>query len=328
MKRREFITLIGGAVVARPLTAVAQQPPKPVIGFVGSESANSYEIRLRAFRRGLSETGYIEGQNVSIEYRWAEGQHDRFPALLADLVRRNVAVIVAVGGTPPALAAKAATTTIPVVFVTAGDPIALGLVASLNRPGGNITGVTSLGMELAPKQLEVLRELVPTATIIALLVNPTNPTNAETLSRDLQAAARTLGLQLYVLHASTERDFDAVFASLPRLRAGALVIGSDPFFNSRPEQLAALALRHAVPAMYPFREYAIAGGLISYGDSIAHAYSLIGLSTGRILKGEKPADLPVQQSTKVEMIVNLKTARSLGLEVPTTLLARADEVIE
>jgi putative tryptophan/tyrosine transport system substrate-binding protein len=328
MKRREFITLIGGAVTAWPLTAVTQQPPKPVIGFLGVESAESYEIRLRAFRRSLSETGYIEGQNVSIEYRWAEGQYDRFPALLADLVRRNVAVIVAVGGTPPALAAKAATTTIPVVFVTAGDPIALGLVASLNRPGGNITGVTSWGMELGPKQLEVLRELVPTATIIALLVNPTNPTNAETLSRDMQAADRTLGLQLYILHASTERDFDTVFASLPRLRAGALVIGSDPFFNSRPEQLAALALRHAVPAMYPFREYAIAGGLISYGDSIADAYSLIGLSTGRILKGDKPADLPVQQSTKIEMIVNLKTARSLGLEVPTTLLARADEIIE
>jgi len=327
MKRREFM-LLGGAAAAWPLATVAEQSLKPVIGFLGVESANSYELRLRAFRRGLSETGHIEGQNVSIEYRWAEGQHDRFPALLADLVRQNVTVIVAVGGTPPALAAKAATTTIPVVFVTAGDPIALGLVASLNKPGGNITGVTSFGMELGPKQLEVLRELVPTATIIALLVNPTNPTNAETISRDLQAAARTLGLQLRILHASTERDFDAVFTSLPRLRVGALVIGSDPFFNSRPAQLATLALRHAIPAMYPFREYAMAGGLISYGDSIADAYSLVGLSTGRILKGEKPADLPVQQPTKVEMTLNLKTARSLGLEVPTTLLARADEVIE
>jgi putative tryptophan/tyrosine transport system substrate-binding protein len=328
MRRRDFITLVGSAAAACPFTVRAQQSAMPVIGYLGSESPDLYAGRLRAFRRGLGETAYVEGQNVAIEYRWAEGQYDRFPALLADLVRRNVTVIVAVAGTPPALAAKAATTTIPIVFVTAGDPIAVGLVASLNRPGGNITGVTSMGVELGPKQLEVLRELVPTATIIALLVNPTNPTNAETLSRDLQEAARTLRLQLHVLHASTERDFDTVFATLPRLRAGALVIGSDPFFNSRIEQLVALAVRHAVPAMYPFREYAIAGGLISYGDSITDGFSLVGVSTGRILKGEKPADLPVQQSTKVEMFINLKTARALGLEVPTTLLARADEVIE
>ncbi len=238
MRRRDFIIILGSAAVAWPLAARAQQPAVPVIGYLGSESPDVFAGRLRAFRQGLSETGYVEGDNVAIEYRWAENQHDRFPALLADLVGRKVTVIAAVTGTPPALAAKAATTTIPIVFATAGDPVALGLVASLNRPGGNLTGVATLTVELGPKQLEMLRELVPTATIIALLVNPTNPTNAETLSRDLQAAARTLGLQLHVLHASTERDFDTVFATLSRLRAGALVIGSDPFFNSRNQQLA------------------------------------------------------------------------------------------
>ena len=327
MRRREFITLVGGAAVW-PLAARAQQPAMPIIGYLGSESPDVFAGRLRAFRQGLSETGYIEGKNVAIEYRWAENQYDRFPALLADLVRRNVTVIAAVTGTPPALAAKAATTTIPIVFATAGDPVALGLVASLNRPGGNLTGVATLTVELAPKQLEMLRELVPTATIIAALVNPTNHTNAETLSRDLQAAARTLGLQLHLLHASTERDFDAVFANLVQLRAGALLIGSDPFFNSRSQQLAALALRHAMPTMCPFREYAIAGGLISYGNSFADAHRQVGDYTGRILKGESPADLPIQQSVKAELVINLKTAKALGLTVPLTLLGRADEVIE
>jgi putative ABC transport system substrate-binding protein len=327
MKRRAFITLLGGAA-AWPIAVRAQQPTMPVIGYLGSESPDVFAGRLSAFRQGLSETGFVEGQNVAIEYRWAENQYDRFPALLADFIRRKVTVIVAVTGTPPALAAKVATTTIPIVFVTAGDPVALGLVASLNRPGGNLTGVATLTVELAPKQLEVLRELVPTAITIALLVNPANSTNAETLSRDVQAAARTLGLQLHVLHASTERDFDAVFASLPRLRAGALLIGSDPFFNSRSQQLTALVSRHAMPTMYPFREYAMAGGLISYGNSFADAHRQVGVYTGRVLKGEKPADLPIQQSVKVELVINLKTAKALGLTFPISLLGRADEVIE
>jgi putative ABC transport system substrate-binding protein len=326
--RRELIAGLCGGAAAWPLAAQAQQPAMPVIGYLGSESADLFAGRLRAFHQGLSETGYVEGKNVAVEYRWAENQRDRFPGLLADLVDREVTVIVAVTGTPPALAAKAATTTIPIVFVTGGDPVALGLVTSLNRPGGNLTGVSTLTVELGPKQLEVLRELVPTATIIALLVNPTNPTNAEALSRDLQAAARTLGLQLHVLHASTERDFDAVFASLPRLRAGALVIGSDPFFNSRRQQLVTLASRHAMPTMYPFREYVTVGGLISYGNSFMDAHRRVGVYTGSLLKGQKPADLPVEQSVKAELVINLKTAKALGLDVPATLVARADEVIE
>jgi putative ABC transport system substrate-binding protein len=265
---------------------------------------------------------------VAFEYRWAEGEYGRFPTLVADLVSRKVAVITAVGGTPPALAAKAATATIPIVFATGGDPVAQGLVSSLSRPGGNITGVTALAVELGQKHLEVLTELVPAATVIALLLNPASPSNADTLSRDLQAAARIRGVALHVLHASNESEIDTAFATLPGLGAGALVIGSDAFFNTRPQQLVALAARHAVPTMYPFREYVMAGGLVSYGDSFTGPYRLVGAYAGRILKGEKPADLPVQQSSKIELFINLKTAKALGITIPLMLRARADEVIE
>jgi putative tryptophan/tyrosine transport system substrate-binding protein len=280
---------------------------------------------VAAFRQGLRETGYIESQNVAIEYRWASGQYDRIPALVAELVRRHVVVIVA--NTPANLAAKGATSTIPIVFTTGGDPVQMGLVASLNRPGGNVTGVTTLNVELLPKRLEVLHVMVPAARLIALLVNPTNPA-AETDTRNAQEAARTLGLQLHVLHASTERDFDTVFATLLQQRASALMIASDNFFNSRSEQLAVLSLRHAVPAIYQYPEFAAAGGLMSYGGRLTDSYRETGVFTGRILKGAKPADLPVQQFTKVELLINLKTAKALGLTVPTALLVRADEVIE
>jgi putative ABC transport system substrate-binding protein len=323
--RREFITLVGGAATW-PLAGRAQQPALPVIGFLGSESADLYASRLRPFRQGLSETGYVEGRNVAIEYRWAEDQNDRLPALVSDLVRRQVTVIAA-GGGPSARAAKAATTKIPIVFHVGVDPVQAGLVASLNQPGGNLTGVTVLAVELGPKTLELLHELVPAATVIVFLVNPTNP-NAEILSRDAQAAARTLGLQVHILHASAERDFDAVFANLVQLRAGVLVIGGDAFFTSRMEQLAALALRNAVPTVFQYREFAAAGGLMSYGGNFTESYRQAGLYIGRILRGEKPADLPVQQITKVELIINLKTAKRLGITVPLALLTRADEVIE
>jgi len=326
MRRREFITLLSGTA-AWPLAARAQQSTKPVIGFVSGGSPDSFAYLAHAFRQGLSETGYIEGKNVAIEYRWAEGQYNRIPALVADLIHRQVAVIAATT-TPGALAAKAATTTIPIVFVTDGDPVQLGLAASLSRPGGNVTGVSNLNIEVGPKRLELAHELIPAATVIALLVNPTNPL-AEAVSRDLQATARIRGLQLHVLHASTERDFDAVFTALVQLRAGALVIGSaDPLFGSRAAQLGRLALSHAVPAIYQFREFAVSGGLVSYGGLFTDSYRQVGVYTGRILKGEKPADLPVVQSTKVELILNLKTAKALGLTIPPALLARADEVIE
>ena len=312
-----------GRVAAR---GAAQQPAMPVIGFLNSASPDGYAVPVGAFRQGLKDIGYVEGQNVAIEYRWAEGQYDRLPALAADLVRRQVTAIAATS-TPAALTAKAATTTIPIVFTTASDPMRLGLVASLSRPGGNVTGATQLNVEVGPKRLELVRELLPAATIIALLVNPTNPV-AETLARDLQAAARTIGLQLHILNASTERDIDDAFANLAKLRAGALVVGSDVFFNTRSEQLGALTVRHGVPTIYQYREFAAAGGLMSYGGSITDSYRRAGGYTGRILKGEKPADLPVQQSTKVELIINLKTAKALGLTFPITLLGRADEVIE
>jgi len=327
MKRREFIALFGGAAAAWPLAARAQQPAMPVIGFVSANTPQDWARPLSAFVKGLGDTGYVDGHNVTIEYRWAEDQYNRLPAMVADLIQRQVAVIAATT-TPAVLAAKAATTTIPIVFETAADPIQLGLVASLNRPGGNVTGVTQMSVGLVPKDLELLHELLPTARVIVLLVNPANSTLAETESREVLAAAHTFGLELHVLNASTERDFDAVFANIIQLRAGGLVIGTDGYFTSHSEQLAALAARHAIPTVYKGREFAAAGGLMSYGGDVTDSYHLAGIYTGRILKGDKPADLPVQQATKVEMFLNLKTAKALGITVPLTLLGRADEVFE
>jgi putative tryptophan/tyrosine transport system substrate-binding protein len=326
IKRREFITLLGGAAAAWPLAAGAQQRAVPVIGWLSPASRNADDPRLHPFRIGLSERGYVEGRNVVIEYRWADGENNRIPALAADLVRRQVNVIVA-NSANAALAANAATTTIPIVFGTATDPVKAGLVASLSRPGGNLTGATSLNNETGPKRLELLHELVPTATNVAVLVDPASLIYGTQL-QDLQAATRTLGLQLHVLRASTERDFDAAFATVVQLRAGALMINNDGFFLSRLEQLAALALRYGVPAIYGNRQFAAAGGLMSYGGSNRDQYRLVGVYSGRILKGEKPADLPVQQATKVELIINMKTAKEFGITFPTALLARADEVIE
>jgi putative ABC transport system substrate-binding protein len=332
MRRREFIMLLGGSAAAScgswPRAARAQQPTMPVIGLLGSATADWYADRLRAFREGLSETGHVEGRNVTIDYRWAEGRNDRLPPLAAELAQQHVALIATLGNTSSAQAAKAATSTIPIVFRIAADPVEVGLVASLARPGGNLTGVTTLGVEVGPKQLALLHELVPAATVVGLLINPTNPALAETQSRALPAAARTLGLTLHVLTASTDRDFDAVFASLAQLRAGALVIGVDAFFNSRSERLAALAARHALPTVSAYQEFTAAGGLMSYGGSIVASSRQAGVYAGRILKGEKPADLPVMQSTKVSLVINLKTAKALGLNVPLTLQAAADEVIE
>ena len=325
--RRKSLATLGGAAAALPLAGRAQQAAMPVVGFLNSSSPDGYAHFVAAFRQGLKETGYAEGQNVAIEYRWAEGRIERLPALTADLVQRRVAVIAATT-VPAVLAAKTAAATVPVVFETAGDPVQLGLVASLNRPGGNITGVTNLNLEIAPKRLELLRELVPAARVVGLLINPANPTVAEPVARASQAAARTLGLNLHVLNASSEGDFEQVFASLMQLRAGGLVIGSEALFTARSRQLAALALRHAVPTVYQNREFAAAGGLVSYGGQTSDAYRLTGVYAGRILKGEKPADLPVQQVTKVELYINLKTAKALGITVPLPLSGRADELIE
>jgi putative ABC transport system substrate-binding protein len=327
MQRRQFITLLGGTVATWPSAARAQQPAMPVIGYLGAETPIAFASRVRAFRQGLGEAGYVEGQNVAIEFRWAEWQHNKLAALATDLAERQVTVIVAPGGAPAALAAKAATTTIPIVFEMGADPIAVGLVDSLNRPTGNATGVTSLSVEVTPKRLEFLHELIPTADLFAVLINPTSPT-AESQSRNLQTFARARGLQLHVLQASSEREVDAALATLPKLQVAGLVFASDTMFGTHGEQLAILTVRHAVPAIHQSRDFTIAGGLMSYGGSFFESHREAGIYTGRIIKGDPPADLPVQQVTKVELFINVKTAKTLGMTFPRSLLARADQVIE
>jgi putative ABC transport system substrate-binding protein len=328
MRRREFVILLAVAGALLPLAARAQQAKTPVIGFLSSASPDKYTIRLDAFRQGLKEVGYVEGQNVTVEYRWAEGQNQRLATLGAELVQRQVNVLVSAGGTPSALAAKAATATVPIVFVVGTDPVAIGLVASLNRPGGNVTGVTTLNVGLGPKWLELLHQILPAATNIAVLTNPSSPAIAQAFVEALRPAANTFRLQLHVLEASTERDIDKAFAALGQLRADALVITPDTFFSSRAEQLGALSVRYIVPTVFEFKPFTAAGGLLSYGGSETDNYRLLGNYTGKILKGEKPADLPVQQATKVELIINLKTAKKLGITVPQSVQSRADEVIE
>ncbi|HEX3600394.1 MAG TPA: ABC transporter substrate-binding protein [Lacipirellulaceae bacterium] len=327
MKRREFIWLFGGAAVLWPLAVYAQQRPMPVIGFLNVASPGPLRQQIAAFREGLKESGYVEGQNVAVEYRWAEGQYDRLPELAADLVRQQVSVIFVGGGAPAELAVKAATTTIPIVFSTGGDPVRSGLVASLNQPSGNITGVYHFATGLEAKRLGLLHEMLPKATPIAVLINP-NYADAENQLRDVQEAAARLGVQLVVVRANAESDFNAAFSTVVQQRSGALLVCASPFFNNRREQLVVLAARHALPTIYEWRDFAAAGGLMSYGTSLADAYRQVGVYAGRILKGAKPVDLPVVQSTRFELVINLSTAKALGVDVPPTLIARADEVIE
>ena len=326
--RREVIKLLGGVAAAWPLAASAQQPAMPVIGFLSAGTPEGNSLPVPAFRKGLSETGYVEGQNIAIQYLWANNEIDRLPALAADLVRRRVAVITALGNMTVALAAKAATTTIPIVFSTGGDPVQTGLVASLNRPGGNVTGISSMNVELAAKRLGLLHELLPGAERFALLVNPNNPVVADVMIKDVQAAAAAIRCQIVVLNAGTNREIDAAFASVVQKRADALLVSPDVLFTDRRVQLATLAVRHAVPTIYSLREHTEVGGLMSYGPNNTDRERQAGVYTGRILKGEKPADLPVLRATKFEFVINLQTAKALGLEIPPTLLSRADEVIE
>ena len=327
MRRREFVAVLGGAMVIQSRTARAQQPLLPVIGFLNSASPGPFAHLVAAFRQGLKENGHTEGQNVAIEYRWAEGQYAQLPVLAADLVRRRVTVLVATGGEASALAAKAATPSIPIVFAMGGDPVKVGLVASLNRPEGNITGVTQLTHELTAKRLGLLHELAPQATAIAILANPSNR-DAKNQLRDAEDAGARAGVRLVTLTAKAEGEFEAAFATLRQQQAGALLVSADPYFNSRRAELVALAARHRVPTMYEFREFTAAGGLMSYGTDLAGAYRQVGVYTGRILKGAKPADLPIVQSTKFELVINLKTAKSLGITIPQSLLLRADDVIQ
>jgi len=328
VKRREFIVLVGAVALGSPDVLIAQPSPTPVIGYVGTGSRESDAFRLSSFGQGLGEKGYVEGRNVAIEYRWAEGHNDRLPELIADLVRQQVNVIAVPASTPGALAAKAATSTIPIVFYIGLDPVELRLVTSLSRPGGNITGVTGWNVMVGPKRLEMLHELLPSATSMALLVNPTSPDLAEADTKEQQAAARKLGVQLRVVEADSERDFDGVFATLTQQQVEGLVIGTDSLFNTWKEKLAAISVRYRVPTIHQYREFAAAGGLIGYGSRTSELSREVGLLTGRILKGEKPADIPVQQAENIELSINLKTAKDLGLAIPPTLLARADEVIE